>query len=163
VLTEDQNGAPIFFNRFGTFARGEGGFGGDKGSAPGNEAPDRKPDAVVEETTLRRQAAIYRLSGDFNPLHIDPQFAAMAGYDRPIIHGLCSLGFVGRAVLKTYCNNDPAKFKAIKVRFSRPAWPGDTIITEMWKESKTRILVRARTKERPDEYNLTNSAAELNP
>jgi len=88
VVTEDRDGNEIFYNRFGTFARGEGGFGGDKGPAPGNEPPDRAPDAVVESPTLRRQAAIYRLSGDYNPLHIDPQFAAMAGYDRPIIHGL---------------------------------------------------------------------------
>jgi len=163
VITEDENGNPVFFNRFGTFVRGEGGFGGDKGSQPGNEAPDRKPDAVVESQTLRRQAAIYRLSGDYNPLHVDPQFAAMAGYDRPIIHGLCTFGFVGRAVLKTFCGNNPEKFKSIKVRFSRPAWPGDTIITEMWRESATRILVRARTKERPDEVTLANAAVELNP
>jgi len=162
VVTEDEKGNAIYFNRFGTFARGEGGFGGDKGPPPGNDAPDRAPDAVVESPTLRRQAAIYRLSGDYNPLHIDPQFAAMAGYDRPIIHGLCTFGVVGKAVLKTYCGNDPAKFKSIKVRFSRPAWPGDTIITEMWKESDSRILVRVRTKERPEEYTLTNAAVELN-
>ncbi len=162
VLTEDENGDEIFFNRFATFARGEGGFGGEKGPPPGNETPDREPDASVELTTLKRQAALYRLSGDKNPLHVDPQFAGMAGYDRPIIHGLCTFGFVGRAVLKTYCNNDPEKFKSIKVRFSRPAWPGDTIITEMWKESDSRILVRARTKERPEEATLTNAAVELN-
>lgn len=160
--TLDEKGDVVFYNIFSTFARGEGGFGGPKGPAPGNEPPDRAPDAVVELTTLRCQAAIYRLSGDYNPLHIDPQFAAMAGYDRPIIHGLCTFGFVGRAVLRTYCGNDPAKFKSIKVRFSRPAWPGDTIVTEMWKESPSRIIVRAHTKERPGEYVLTNAAVELN-
>ena len=162
VETLDESGDVVFYNRFGTFARGEGGFGGEKGPAPGNETPDRDPDATVEMKTLRRQAAIYRLSGDYNPLHVDPEFAGMAGYDRPIIHGLCTFGFVGRAVLKTYCDNDPAKFKSIKVRFSRPAWPGDTIVTEMWKESDSRILVRARTKEKPEEFNLTNAAVELN-
>ena len=162
VLTEDQDGNEIFFNRFATFVRGEGGFGGEKGPAPGNETPDRPPDATVEETTLKRQAAIYRLSGDKNPLHVDPQFAAMAGFDRPIIHGLCTFGVVGRAVLKTYCDNDPEKFKSIKVRFSSPAWPGDTIITEMWKESDSRILVRARTKENTEKFALTNAAVELN-
>jgi acyl dehydratase len=162
VETEDQDGNVIFFNRFATFVRGEGGFGGEKGPPPGNEPPDRAPDEVVEETTLRRQAAIYRLSGDYNPLHIDPQFAAMAGYDRPIIHGLCTFGFVGRAVLRTYCANDPARFKSIKVRFSRPAWPGDTIVTEMWKAADDKLIIRARTKERPGEYILTNGAVELN-
>lgn len=162
VVTENENGEEVFFNRFATFVRGEGGFGGEKGPPPGNEPPNREPDATVEMTTLRRQAALYRLSGDKNPLHIDPQFAAMAGYDRPIIHGLCTFGFVGRAVLRTFCENDPDKFKSIKVRFSRPAWPGDTIITEMWRESDSRILVRARTKERPEEATLTNSAVELN-
>ncbi len=162
VDTEDQDGNVIFHNRFATFVRGEGGFGGEKGPPPGNEPPDREPDEVVEETTLHRQAAIYRLSGDYNPLHIDPQFAAMAGYDRPIIHGLCTFGFVGRAVLRTYCENDPEKFKSIKVRFSRPAWPGDTIVTEMWKVEDNKLIIRAKTKERPEEYILTNGAVELN-
>lgn len=162
VDTEDQDGNIVFFNRFATFVRGEGGFGGEKGPPPGNEPPDRAPDEVVEETTLQRQAAIYRLSGDYNPLHIDPQFAAMAGYDRPIIHGLCTFGFVGRAVLRTYCENEPEKFKSIKVRFSRPAWPGDTIITEMWKVDDNKLIIRAKTKERPGEYILTNGAVELN-
>jgi len=162
VDTEDQDGNVVFFNRFATFVRGEGGFGGEKGPPPGNEPPDRAPDEVVEETTLERQAAIYRLSGDYNPLHIDPQFAAMAGYDRPIIHGLCTFGFVGRAVLRTYCENEPEKFKSIKVRFSRPAWPGDKIVTEIWKVDDNKLIIRAKTKERPEEYILTNGAVELN-
>jgi len=162
VTTEDKDGNVIFFNRFGTFCRGEGGFGGEKGPQPGNAPPERAPDKVVEKTTLKRQAAIYRLSGDYNPLHVDPQFAAMAGYDRPIIHGLCTFGVVGKSVLEAYCDNDPAKFKSIKVRFSRPAWPGDTIITEMWQESDSKIIIQAKTKERPDEYTLTSAAVELN-
>jgi len=162
VVTKDQEGNEIFFNRFATFIRGEGNFGGKKGPPPTYEAPERAADATVELTTLPSQAAIYRLSGDYNPLHIDPQFATMAGYDRPIIHGLCTFGFVGRAVLRTFCDNDPAKFKSIKVRFSRPAWPGDTIVTEMWKESDNQIFVRAHTKERPEEFTLTNAMVELN-
>jgi acyl dehydratase len=162
VETEDQDGNVIFFNRFATFVRGEGGFGGKKGPPPGNSPPNRPPDEIVEEQTLPLQAAIYRLLGDYNPLHIDPEFAAMAGYDRPIIHGLCTFGFVGRAVLRTYCENDPAKCKSIKVRFSRPAWPGDTIVTQMWKEADDKIIIRAHTKERPGEYILTKGAVELN-
>ncbi len=160
--TEDQDGNCIFFNRFALFVRGEGGFGGEKGPAPVNEPPDRAPDAVCEMPTLRRQSAIYRLSGDYNPLHIDPEFAAKAGFDRPIIHGLCTFGIVGRAVLQTYCDNDPAKFKSIAVRFSRPAWPGDTIVTQMWKEAEDKIIIRVSTSERPEEYTLTNAAVELN-
>ncbi len=162
VVTEDADGNEIFFNRFATFVRGEGGFGGEKGPPPGNEPPDRDPDEIVEEKTLRQQAAIYRLSGDYNPLHIDPQFAQMAGFDRPIIHGLCTFGFVGRAVLRTYCGNDPAKFKSIKVRFSRSAWPGDTIVTQMWKVAEDKIIIRAHTKEKPEDFIITNAAVELN-
>jgi acyl dehydratase len=162
VDTVDESGEVVFFNRFGSFVRGEGGFGGDRGPDPGNEPPDRAPDKVVETTTLTIQAMIYRLSGDLNPLHIDPAISTMAGYDRPIMHGLCTFGHAGRAVLREFGGNDPSKFKAFKVRFSRPVFPGDTIITEMWKEADDKIIVRASTKERPGEYCLTNSAVWLN-
>ncbi len=160
--TADESGDVVFFNRFGVFVRGEGGFGGEKGPDPGNEPPDRAPDKVVEQVTLPQQAAIYRLSGDYNPLHIDPNISSMVGYEKPILHGLCSFGFVGRAVLKEYCDNDPAKFKSIKVRFSRHVFPGETIVTEMWKEADDRIVVQAKTKER-GEICLSNSAVRLNP
>jgi len=147
--TVDEKGKLLFRNTFGTFARGEGGFGGDRGpSGPKNVPPERKPDAVVEMKTLPQQALIYRLSGDMNPLHADPDFAKMAGYDRPILHGLCTFGHVGRAVLQTCCGDDPAKLKAFEVRFSGVVFPGETILTEMWHESKTTIIVQARTKER---------------
>lgn len=162
VDTVDESGEVVFFNKFSSYIRGEGGFDGERGPDPGNEPPDRDPDKVVESTTLPIQAMIYRLSGDYNPLHIDPNFSVMAGFDRPILHGLCTFGHAGRAVLSEYCGNDPAKFKAIKVRFSRPVFPGDTIITEMWKESDDKIIIRASTKERPGEYCLTNSAVWLN-
>jgi 3-hydroxyacyl-CoA dehydrogenase/3a,7a,12a-trihydroxy-5b-cholest-24-enoyl-CoA hydratase len=163
VETFDQDGNVVFLNRFGAFIRGEGGFGGEKGPPPGNEPPERPPDATVEMTTLPQHGALYRLSGDHNPLHIDPQIAAMVGYDRPILHGLCTFGHVGRAVLRAYCGNDPERFKSIKVRFARPVWPGDTIVTEMWKLTKDRINLRVRTKERPEEYALTNATVERNP
>jgi 3-hydroxyacyl-CoA dehydrogenase/3a,7a,12a-trihydroxy-5b-cholest-24-enoyl-CoA hydratase len=117
--TTDETGEVVYRNVFGTFIRGEGGFGGEKGPAPGNEPPDRAPDKVVEMPTLPQQALLYRLSGDINPLHADPGFAGMAGFEKPILHGLCTFGFAGRAVLKEYCDNDPSKFKSVKVRFSR--------------------------------------------
>ena len=160
--TTDETGEVVYRNVFGTFIRGEGGFGGEKGPAPGNEPPDRPPDKVVEMPTLPQQALLYRLSGDINPLHADPGFAAMAGFDKPILHGLCTFGFAGRAVLKEYCDNDPEKFKSIKVRFSRHVFPGETIVTEMWDVGGGKIIFQAKTAERPDEISITSAMVELN-
>lgn len=155
--TVDERGRLVCKNVFGTFARGEGGFGGDRGpSGPRNTPPDRAPDAVVAMKTLPQQALLYRLSGDMNPLHADPGFARMGGFDRPILHGLCTFGFVGRAVLKTYCGDDPARLKDYEVRFAGVVFPGETIVTEMWREGG-RIVVRARTEERGEV--VINSAA----
>ncbi len=159
--TRDESGDVVFFNTFGAFVRGEGGFGGEKGPSAGNEPPDRDPDKVVEMKTLLQQAMIYRLSGDLNPLHIDPNIASMAGFDRPILHGLCTFGYLGRAVLKEYCDNDPKKFKSIKVRFSRPVFPGETIVSEMWQVEDDTLIVRVKVAER-DEYTITNAAVKLN-
>jgi acyl dehydratase len=147
--TVDQNGTLICKNTFGAFARGEGGFGGDRGpSGPKNVPPQRPPDATVEMPTLPQQALIYRLSGDMNPLHADPDFARMAGYDRPILHGLCTFGHVGRAVLQRCCGNDPLKLKALEVRFAGVVFPGETIVTELWKTGPGAIILQAKTKER---------------
>jgi acyl dehydratase len=162
VVTKNSEGVDVFMNRFSTFIRGEGGFGGERGPDPGFEPPARKPDKVVAMKTLPQQSLLYRLSGDFNPLHADPNFAAMGGFDRPILHGLCTFGFAGRAVLKEYCANDPTKFKAIKVRFSRHVYPGETIVTEMWQEKDDQVIIRSKTAER-EEYCLTNAAVWLNP
>jgi acyl dehydratase len=147
TTTKDAGGDVVFTNTSGIFVRGAGGFGGERGPEAGNAAPDRAPDKTVEMPTLDIQAAIYRLSGDRNPLHIDPAFAKMAGFDRPILHGLCTFGHVGRAVLAEYCGNDPARFVSMSVRFSGVVYPGDTIITDMWDEGKGKILVQARTQE----------------
>jgi len=147
--TKDEAGEVICVNTFGAFIRGEGGFGGDRGpSGPKNVPPERAPDEIVEMQTLPQQAAIYRLSGDRNPLHIDPNFAKMAGYDKPILHGLCSFGHVARAVIQKYCGGDPDRLKGMDVRFSGVVFPGETIVTEMWKESGTQIILQAKTKER---------------
>jgi (3R)-3-hydroxyacyl-CoA dehydrogenase / 3a,7a,12a-trihydroxy-5b-cholest-24-enoyl-CoA hydratase / enoyl-CoA hydratase 2 len=93
VVTKNEKGEEIFKNTFSTFIRGEGGFGGERGPEPGHEPPDREPDKVVSMPTLPQQALLYRLSGDFNPLHADPGFAAMGGFEKPILHGLCTFGF----------------------------------------------------------------------
>ncbi|KAJ8285261.1 hypothetical protein GJAV_G00024770 [Gymnothorax javanicus] len=137
------------FNQFSLFIVGAGGFGGQRTSdkAKGTAAPpNRAPDVVMTDETTRDQAALYRLSGDWNPLHIDPSFAAMGGFKTPILHGLCSFGFAGRHVLKQYANNDVSKFKSIKVRFAKPVLPGQSLQTEMWREGN-RIHIQCKVKE----------------
>lgn len=160
--TVDEAGDVVYFNRFGVLVRGEGGFGGEKAPMTGMEPPDRAPDKVIEDKTLVQQALLYRLSGDPNPLHADPNFASMAGFEKPILHGLCSFGFACRAVLKAYCDNDPEKFKSVQVRFSRPVFPGETIVTEMWDGPDGKVLFQARTAERPDNVAISNAVVELN-
>lgn len=155
--TKDEQGEVLFANTAGVFVRGAGGFGGERGPEAGNKAPDRAPDKTVEMQTLPIQAMIYRLSGDRNPLHIDPAFAKMAGYDKPILHGLCSYGHVGRAVLSEYCDNDPARMTGLEVRFSGVVFPGDSITTEMWDEGDGRIVLQAKT-QRGDVV-ISNAAA----
>jgi len=126
-----EDGRPLATSRIGQFIRGEGGFGGDSGPRLEWAVPDRAPDHVVEQRTRPDQALLYRLSGDRNPLHSDPAFAARAGFDRPILHGMCSFGFVGRAIL-AMADYDPARFRSMKVRFSKPVYPGDTLRSEFW-------------------------------
>lgn len=119
--------------RSSAFIRGAGGWGGDRGpSGRINTPPDRDPDHVVSYTTGRDQAFVYRLSGDRNPLHTDPSFAARGGFPTPILHGLCSYGFTGRALLHTVCGSDPARFHHIEARFASPVIPGDTLDIRMW-------------------------------
>lgn len=155
--TKDEQGEVLFVNTSGVFVRGAGGFGGERGPEAGNKPPDRAPDKTVEMQTLPIQAIIYRLSGDRNPLHIDPAFAKMAGYDTPILHGLCTMGHVGRAVLGSYCDNEPARLAGIEVRFSGVVFPSDSIITEMWDEGGGRIVIQAKTQR--GEVVISNAAA----
>ena len=127
-------GKPLFKNVMSAFIRGEGGFGGDRGpSGPRNVAPERDPDESVAYQTRTDQALLYRLSGDRNPLHSDPSFAAMGGFDRPILHGLCTYGFSGRALLHTLCDGDPARFKGVEGRFSSPVFPGESLTVNIWR------------------------------
>jgi len=127
------SGEPRFATTTSLFVRGEGGFGGDRGPSSGAATiPDREPDDVVTYATRSDQALLYRLSGDRNPLHSDPVFAKRAGFDRPILHGLCTYGFTGRALLHALCGSDPARFRFMAGRFSRPTYPGDTLTISIW-------------------------------
>jgi len=131
-----------------SFIRGLGGFGGDKGpSGDVNIPPKRTPDVIHEDPTSTDQAKIYRLSGDYNPLHIDPKVSGSVGFEKPILHGLCTFGFAARAVLKHFCNNNTQYFKSIAVRFSSPVYPGETLVTEMWRTGND-VLFQVRVKER---------------
>ncbi len=121
----DENGEELIYNELTTFVRGAGGWGGERGpSADVNVPPDRAPDAVISEKTTENQALLYRLSGDWNPLHADPTFAANFGFKKPILHGLCTFGFAARHVIKAFCEGDPSRFKSIKVRFAETVFPG---------------------------------------
>ena len=131
--TKLKTGDLLWTTRSSVFIRGEGGWDGDRGpSGPQNEPPAKAPDHEVTLQTSPDQAFVYRLSGDRNPLHTDPSFAAIGGFDRPILHGLCSYGFTGRALLGALCNNDVTKFKHIEGRFSSPVMPGDALTVRMW-------------------------------
>jgi acyl dehydratase len=128
------DGEPLWVNRYSAFIRDEGGWGGDRGpSGPQNVPPDRAPDHVVTLATSPDQAFVYRLSGDRNPLHTDPSFAARGCFDRPILHGLCTYGFTGRALLSQLCGDDVSRFRHVEGRFSSPVWPGDELTVRMWR------------------------------
>ncbi len=162
LVSKDELGATVALNRTGLFIRGIGNFGGERGpSGAVNVPPDRAPDATFSQTTQPNQALLYRLSsGDRNPLHADPHFAALGGFDRPILHGLCTFGFGVRAVVRTFADNDPTRFKSVQARFAKHVFPGETLRTEMWAESPTRIVFRMVVAER-DEVVLSNAVVEL--
>lgn len=144
-----------------TFCRGDGGFGGPSGptKAP-HPLQDRPADAVCDLPTLPQSALIYRLSGDFNPLHADPAIARKAGFPRPILHGLCTFGVAGHALLKTLCQYDPARVRRMDARFTAPVYPGETVRTEIWREGPGRAGFRCRVVER-DVVVLNNGLFEL--
>ncbi|HSP03652.1 MAG TPA: MaoC/PaaZ C-terminal domain-containing protein [Acidimicrobiales bacterium] len=127
------DGQPLFSKTMSAFIRGEGGWGGDSGPALEWERPDGDPDEVVTYTTRPEQALIYRLSGDRNPLHADPKFAAMGGFDRPILHGLCTYGFTGRGLLTALCDGDSSRFRSMYGRFSSPVLPGEDLTVKVWR------------------------------
>ncbi|TMK87076.1 MAG: 3-alpha,7-alpha,12-alpha-trihydroxy-5-beta-cholest-24-enoyl-CoA hydratase, partial [Actinobacteria bacterium] len=154
--TKDETGDLLCTNRFSAFIRGEGGFGGESGPQPGNEPPARDADQVVESPTLPQQALLYRLSGDKNPLHADPNMAALGGFDRPILHGLCSYGIVCKAAVDNALGGDVTKVGRYQARFSGVVFPGETIVTSMWREGD-QVILSASTKERGTPV-ITNAA-----
>ncbi len=156
VDSADESGEPLFTNRFSLFLRGEGGFGGESGPKVGNVAPEREPDGVVERPSLPQQALIYRLSGDKNPLHADPEFAKLAGFDTPITHGLCSYGIVCKAIVDDVLGGDVTKVARYQARFAGVAFPGETYVVSYWNEGD-KIVFEAKSKER-DAKIISNAA-----
>ena len=143
-----------------SFARANGGFGGPSGpTKEPHELPQRKPDMICDLPTLPQAALIYRLSGDYNPLHAEPAFAKRAGFKAPILHGRCTFGIAGHALLKTCCGYDPAKLVSMEGRFSTPVFPGETIRTEMWRDGNV-ISFRSLIVER-NAVVLTGGRAEI--
>jgi acyl dehydratase len=162
VSVLEKTGLPIFTNRASIFIRGEGGFGGDNSPSSPNPTPipERAPDHVVESPTLAQQALLYRMaSGDKNPLHADPGFAAFAGFDRPILHGLCTYGIVAKATVDRAVPDGPGTVQSFRARFSGVVYPGETLVTSIWAEGE-QVLVQAEVKERNATV-LTNGALTL--
>jgi acyl dehydratase len=144
------------------FLRGNGGFGGPSGPVTAPHAmPERPPDLSITTPTLPQAALIYRLSGDLNPLHVDPKVATAGGFPRPILHGLCTFGVVGRALLEGACDFNPARLRKMRARFTSPTYPGETIRTDIWADGET-VSFRATAIER-DAIVLNNGCATVGP
>jgi acyl dehydratase len=155
----DESGNPIFATKSSVFIRGIGGFGGERGPKAVDLTPDRQPDAVVESPTLPNQALLYRLNGDDNPLHIDPEVATAAGFPRPILHGLCTYGVVCKAIVDHALAGEVAQVARYSARFAGVVYPGETIVTSLWRTGKT-VYARATTKERGEPV-LTHTILEV--
>jgi len=143
----DTDGNPLWTTRSGLFIGGEGGWGGDRGPASDWARPDREPDLVHGYDTRTDQALLYRLNGDRNPLHSDPSFSALAGFDVPILHGLCTYGVTGRALLHGRCDGDPDRFGSMGGRFKSPVIPGERLDVHLWDEGD-RVLFQTRVGDR---------------
>lgn len=137
-------GEPLWTSRSLVWARGEGGFGGSSGPPAPPPAPDRAPDVVIDTPTEKRQALLYRLNGDLNPLHADPDFAALGGLSAPILHGLASYGMVAKAVVDTCLGGDPTRLTGWSVRFAGMLWPGETLRTSIWADPTPETAARWR-------------------
>ncbi|MFG3493883.1 MaoC/PaaZ C-terminal domain-containing protein [Streptomyces sp. NPDC047928] len=156
--TADDDG-PLWTSDAEIFVRGEGGFGGERGPSARAEAPDRAPDRTVERPVREEQALLYRLSGDWNPLHADPEFAKLAGFDRPILHGLCTYGMTLKAVVDTVLDGDVTRVRSYRTRFAGVAFPGETLRVRLWEEpGQVRAAVTAA--ERDDAPVLADTVVE---
>lgn len=153
------DGQTLFVNRLSAFIRGEGGFGGDGGPPAADTPPARPPDDQWECPTLPQQALLYRLSGDKNPLHADPEFAKLGGFERPILHGLCSFGIACKAVVDGALGGDVTRVAGYRARFAGIVFPGETLVVRQWREGD-RILLDATAKQRATPV-LTNAAITL--
>jgi acyl dehydratase len=161
LKTRDKSGQLLFENTAVAVDRSAGNFGGERGPTPEKFDPPtgKDPDFHVEYVTCSNQAALYRLSGDKNPMHIDPDFAMKGGFDRPILHGLSTFGFAGRAILHNTCGSNPARFKSFSARFMGVVFPGDTLITEGWRLDNQTYIVQ--TKNQDGKIVLGNGLAEI--
>ncbi|APR81857.1 putative (R)-specific enoyl-CoA hydratase [Minicystis rosea] len=158
------DGEPLFDTTWSIIVRDGGGFSGPRPPSGGDEPSvpkDRAPDFTVEEATSPEQALLYRVSGDVNPLHADPEFATAVGFPQgPILHGLCTYGFAARAVIKHMAGGDPSRLKTFAAQFRKPVWPGDTLVTQGWDVGGGKIAVVTTVKGRPDPV-LTNAWAQI--
>jgi acyl dehydratase len=161
--TTDDKGEPVFDNIFSIFVRGGGGFGGERGpETVAIEPPEgAAPTFALTDRTTHEQAALYRLSGDYNPLHISPQMAKLVGFERPILHGLCTYGFAGRAVLAGACGGDPKRLRSFAARFSAPVVPGDELTPSGWDVGGGKWIVR--TTNQDGKTVLSNGVASILP
>ncbi|MBX3269139.1 MAG: MaoC family dehydratase N-terminal domain-containing protein [Sandaracinaceae bacterium] len=163
--TRDESGALVCETEWVIMYLKDGGFGGEAPPrTPKYRPPDRDPDWAVVAKTSPEQAHVYRLGGhDYNPLHVDPEAAMQAEKvtgGRPILHGLCTYGYIARAILAQECGGEPSRLRTFYGRFSKPIWPGETIVTKGWR-TDDRLIVQASTLERPEEPIFTNAYAEL--
>ncbi|HXX68619.1 MAG TPA: MaoC/PaaZ C-terminal domain-containing protein [Polyangiaceae bacterium] len=164
--TRDQGGRLVAETTSSMIFRGDGGFGGEPPPKPPplvQRPRDSAPTFFVEEATTPEQALVYRLSGDHNPLHADPEFARRAGFERgPILHGLCTFGFMVRHVVSAACGGDPGRLRAFEGQFRRPVWPGDTLVTEGWLVDRGAVALQVKVKER-DEVVIASAGATFEP
>jgi acyl dehydratase len=151
---------PLFTTRSSVFLRGAGGFGGERGPSVTFTAPDRPADAELRFPTAPNQALLYRLTGDRNPLHADPAFAAAGGFDRPILHGLATYGITVRLLLNEFCDGDPTRLSAVEGRFTKPVTPGDELVVSAWRDGDAVVF---RTANGDGDVVLDRGRAEFTP